>query len=84
MRIRRATPKATAAPRSITRVMFGRFSRTIVRVSRPRRSKAKGGLRLDTKDGAFSKLKSDNVAIVPGKPDLSELIDRIENDDPSC
>ena len=48
----------------------------------PDDQKRKAGLRLDTKDGAFSKLKSDNVAIVPGKPDLSELIDRIENDDP--
>ena len=48
----------------------------------PDDQKRKAGLRLDTKEGAFSKLKSDNVAIVPGKPDLSELIDRIENDDP--
>jgi mono/diheme cytochrome c family protein len=48
----------------------------------PDDQKRKAGLRLDTKDGAFSKLKSDNVAIVPGKPEESELIDRIENDDP--
>ncbi len=48
----------------------------------PDDQKRKAGLRLDTKDGAFSKLKSDNVAIVAGKPELSELIDRIENDDP--
>ena len=48
----------------------------------PDDQKRKAGLRLDTKDGAFSKLKSGSVAIVPGKPDESELIDRIENDDP--
>jgi mono/diheme cytochrome c family protein len=43
--------------------------------------KRKAGLRLDTKEGAFSELKSGSVAIVPGKPDESELVDRIENDD---
>ena len=48
----------------------------------PDDQKRKAGLRLDTKEGAFSKLKSGSVAIVPGKPDESELIDRIENDDP--
>ena len=42
----------------------------------------KAGLRLDTKDGAFAKLKSGGVAIVPGKPDESELIFRLETDDP--
>jgi hypothetical protein len=47
----------------------------------PDDQKRKAGLRLDTKEGAFSTLKSGNVAIVPGKPDESELIDRIENDD---
>ncbi len=43
----------------------------------------KAGLRLDTKEGPFSTLKSDSVAVVPGKPDESDLIDRIENDDPA-
>ena len=42
----------------------------------------KAGLRLDTKEGAFAKLKSGGLAIVPGKPDESELIFRIESDDP--
>ena len=48
----------------------------------PDNQKRKSGLRLDTKEGAFSTLKSGGVAIVPGKPDESELIDRVENDDP--
>ena len=48
----------------------------------PDDQKRKAGLRLDTRDGAFTKLKSGNVAVVPGKPDESELIDRIENVDP--
>jgi hypothetical protein len=42
----------------------------------------KGGLRLDTKEGAFAKLKSDGVAIVSGKPDESDVVFRIESDDP--
>jgi hypothetical protein len=37
----------------------------------------KGGLRLDDRDGATGKLKSGDVAIVPGKPDSSELVKRI-------
>jgi mono/diheme cytochrome c family protein len=44
--------------------------------------KRKANLRLDTKEGAFAKLEGGDAAIVPGKPDESELIDRIENDDP--
>ena len=39
----------------------------------------KASLRLDTKDGAFAKLESDALAIVPGQPDESELIQRIES-----
>ena len=40
----------------------------------------KANLRLDTREGAFAKLESDALAIVPGKPDESELIQRIESD----
>jgi Protein of unknown function (DUF1553)/Protein of unknown function (DUF1549)/Concanavalin A-like lectin/glucanases superfamily/Planctomycete cytochrome C len=39
--------------------------------------KRKAGLRLDTKDGAFARLKSDGHAIVPGDLDESELVARI-------
>src|SRR5260370_1110815 len=45
----------------------------------PDDQKRKAGLRLDTREGAFSKLESGDAAIVPGKPDESELINRIEN-----
>ncbi len=48
----------------------------------PDNHKRKGGLRFDTKDGAFTKLESGNTAIVPGKPDDSELVDRINSEDP--
>ena len=42
----------------------------------------KAGFRLDTQEGAFAKLKSGGHAIVPGKPDDSDLIFRLETDDP--
>ena len=41
----------------------------------------KGGLRLDTRDGAIKPAKSGEVAVVPGKPDASELIRRVESHD---
>ena len=44
--------------------------------------KRKAGLRFDTKDGAFAKLEGGSFAVVPGKPDESELVDRISSDDP--
>jgi mono/diheme cytochrome c family protein len=43
--------------------------------------KRKAGLRFDTKEGAFTKLESGSTAVVPGKPDESELVDRIESHD---
>jgi hypothetical protein len=42
----------------------------------------KGGLRLDTKEGAFAALEDGSLAIAPCKPDESELIARIESNDP--
>jgi len=39
------------------------------------------GLRLDQQESAFAKLESGETAIVPGKPDESELIHRITTDD---
>ena len=39
------------------------------------------GLRLDRADAALAELKSGTTAIVPGKPDASELIARITTDD---
>ncbi|QEH38750.1 Planctomycete cytochrome C [Aquisphaera giovannonii] len=42
----------------------------------------KAGLRVDSKEGILAKLKSGEAAVVPGKPDDSELVARIESDDP--
>jgi Protein of unknown function (DUF1553)/Protein of unknown function (DUF1549)/Planctomycete cytochrome C len=43
----------------------------------------KAGLRLDIRNSAIGKLKSGEVAIVPGKPDASELVRRIHAGDAS-
>ncbi len=43
----------------------------------------KAGLRLDSAAGATEKLESGNQAIVPGKPDDSELVLRILSSDPN-
>ena len=40
----------------------------------------KAGLRLDQKEGALAKLKSDDYAIVPGHPEKSSLVERITTD----
>lgn len=47
----------------------------------PDEAHREGGFRLDRKDSAFGKADSDEVVIVPGKPELSELIARIVTDD---
>src|SRR5437667_261401 len=44
--------------------------------------KQKGKLRLDLPDVATKPAKSGEIAIVPGKPDKSELVRRITTDDP--
>ncbi len=47
----------------------------------PDEKKRKGKLRLDHRDSAIAPAKSDAIAIVPGKPQVSELIKRILTDD---
>jgi hypothetical protein len=47
----------------------------------PDETKAKGKLRLDTREHALKPAKSGTVVIVPGKPDESELIKRILTND---
>jgi hypothetical protein len=49
----------------------------------PDEQKRKAKLRLDTKEGALGKLHDGGFAIVPGKPEESELIARITADEPS-
>ena len=51
----------------------------------PDANKRKAGLRLDQQSGAYAELKKNkgHFAIIPGNPDKSELIRRIETNDPS-
>src|SRR5205814_103450 len=44
--------------------------------------KARGGLRLDNRQGATAVLKSGNRAVVPGHPEESELLRRVAAADP--
>jgi mono/diheme cytochrome c family protein len=48
----------------------------------PDQKKRKAGLRLDTPEGALGKAESGERAVVPGKPDESELLRRVASDDP--
>src|SRR5947207_845348 len=48
----------------------------------PDKSNRKAGLRLDLREIATKPLKSDSTAIIPGKPQESELIRRVTSDDP--
>jgi mono/diheme cytochrome c family protein len=48
----------------------------------PDEAERKAGLRLDIQESAFATLKSGSRAIVPGDPDASDLIFRVESDDP--
>ena len=47
----------------------------------PDAGKAKGNLRLDLRESALKPAESKEIAIVPGKPEASELIKRINSDD---
>src|SRR5437763_2314746 len=46
-------------------------------------TKQRGGLRLDSRDGAVGKGDSGSPAITPGKPAASELIRRVTAKDPA-
>src|SRR5438045_4762438 len=49
----------------------------------PDAKQRQAGLRLDVRDEALKRLESDDVAIVPGKPEASALIARIMTADES-
>jgi hypothetical protein len=48
----------------------------------PDQKQRQAGLRLDTRDGAFGALQDGNHAVVPGKPDESDLVFRVEAEEP--
>src|SRR4051812_16231586 len=59
------------------------LSNTCFKCHGPDEKERKAGLRLDTQEGGHAKLASDSFAVVPGKIEQSELIARIETDDPT-
>lgn len=57
------------------------FSETCFKCHGPDAARRKSGLRLDQPEAAFGKAESGKAAIVPGKPEQSELISRITSAD---
>src|SRR5215469_15948345 len=80
------TYAATSRSKSLNAVDFNRDIRPILSENcyachGPDQNKRKAGLRLDVRTNAISELKSGDVAIVPGKPSESKLVERITSKD---
>ncbi|MDB5339170.1 MAG: Protein of unknown function (DUF1553)/Protein of unknown function (DUF1549)/Planctomycete [Planctomycetaceae bacterium] len=74
---------AEPAPVDFNRTIRPILSSICFKCHGPDHEERKGGLRLDLRDSALQKLESGNRAIVPGKPDESELVRRILSTDDS-
>jgi Protein of unknown function (DUF1553)/Protein of unknown function (DUF1549)/Planctomycete cytochrome C len=74
---------ASAAPLDYARDVRPILSQHCFKCHGPDDKARKAGLRLDLRNSAIGKTKSGEVAIVPGKPDASELVRRIHSDDAS-
>jgi mono/diheme cytochrome c family protein len=80
---RMSADSATAVPAAVdfNRQVLPILSEHCFTCHGPDEAKRKAKLRLDTKDGAFADLRGGGKAIVPGKPDDSELVHRIASTD---
>lgn len=81
-------PTKPASAQTHPKVDFARDVRPILarhcfKCHGPDDAKRAGGLRLDDAKSAVAAAKSGSHAIVPGKPDESELVARVESDDPT-
>lgn len=82
-----STPAVLAQPSVPDRVEFNRDIRPILsdvcfHCHGPDQAKRQGNLRFDVKESAFVDLGEGRHAIVPGKPESSELVRRITSTDP--
>jgi cytochrome c553 len=80
------TPPSAVVPTNGPRLAFNRDVRPILAGNcyachGPDRNNRQMGLRLDREEGAKGKLPSGNVAVVPGSPEKSALIQRVTNPD---
>lgn len=71
-----------AAPISFTRDVQPLLAENCLACHGPDPSARKAGLRLDTKEGLFAPNSKGRTAVVPGKPEQSELWKRIVTEDP--
>ncbi len=69
-----------AAPVRFSREVLPILSEKCLSCHGPDESHRKGGLRLDTREGALE-VRDGEAAIVPGKPELSGLMERITSED---
>jgi hypothetical protein len=77
-----ASSPTTAAPLDVNREIRPLLSRNCFACHGPDEHDRQGGLRLDDRDAAITELDSGETAIVPGKPDASEMVARIRSTDP--
>lgn len=76
-----AGPVAAAEPPDFNRQIRPLLSRNCFACHGPDEHDRQAGLRLDHRDAATSELESGSTAIVPGKPDESEVVARIRSTD---
>ncbi len=68
-------------PVNFSRDVRSVLSKNCFRCHGPDQATLKGGLRLDVREKALAELESGSFAIVPGKPDESELLKRVASAD---
>ncbi len=81
--VRAQAPAGGAAPIDFNKQIRPILSDNCFQCHGPDESQRKAKLRLDTRQGAFAKLRGGGFAIDPGKPRESKLIERILADDPT-